>query len=255
MGFLDFVNSLADRLHLGSEGEPGDMAGYDEGDYHDEGYAPEEGPWQEEAQEVASYYETGYGTGSSYVKAGARPRQAPPRVAKPSRGARGFLSRIRGDTESYDEPEYADNVVPMRSQHSAREEEASPYQPRRAGVGIRPQDIPGFGEEESPVPRRASETMIYLVRRKPDAEEIISYMMAGGNIIVNMEEVDASIQQRVIDMIGGAAFALGATVERISYSNYLVVPSGETIIHNVSLSREAEPEEGTPHRGFRARRP
>lgn len=115
-----------------------------------------------------------------------------------------------------------------------------------------------YYEEEAPraqrAPRGVSPTMLYVVRRLEDASEIIGHMINGGNVIVNMEDIDEVLKQRLLDMISGASFALDCSVKRISYRNYFIAPSGEEIVSNMGVrDRERETEDGGIRGGFRGR--
>ena len=72
--------------------------------------------------------------------------------------------------------------------------------------------------------------MIFCVRRKDDSSQIIQQLVAGNTVALNLEEVDDVQCQRVLDMVSGAAFALGGSIERTSRRNYLAVPSGVEIV-------------------------
>ena len=75
--------------------------------------------------------------------------------------------------------------------------------------------------------------MIYLVRRLEEADKIIAHLMQGGNVIVNMEEIDDALKRRVLDILSGAAFALNYSVKRISYRNYYLTTDQESVITNM----------------------
>lgn len=83
----------------------------------------------------------------------------------------------------------------------------------------------------------APSTIIFCVRRKDDSSEIINYLLAGLNVILNFEDVDDVQCQRVLDFVGGAAFALEGSVERISYRNYFLAPRGAAVVRSESQMR------------------
>jgi hypothetical protein len=80
-------------------------------------------------------------------------------------------------------------------------------------------------------------TIIFCVRRKEDSSEIINYLLAGLNVILTFEDVDDVQCQRVLDFVGGAAFALEGSVEKISYRNYFVAPRGAAVVRSESQMR------------------
>ncbi|MDR1262315.1 MAG: cell division protein SepF, partial [Oscillospiraceae bacterium] len=71
---------------------------------------------------------------------------------------------------------------------------------------------------------RHSEIIVY-VRRKDDAQQIIGYVLEERSVILNCESIDDAQCQRVIDMLGGAAYAIGGHVQRVSHRNYLFAPA------------------------------
>lgn len=92
--------------------------------------------------------------------------------------------------------------------------------------------MPARDGREAPaaVTTRHSATIMY-VRRKEDGQQIISYVLEGRSVILNCEEIDDAQCQRVIDILSGAAFALGGRIQRISHRNYLFVPASVDIVN------------------------
>lgn len=106
------------------------------------------------------------------------------------------------------------------------EDEPAPRRPVRDNV------VPMPGREsarESQAPSRHSAIIMY-VRRKEDGQQIISYVLEGRSVILNCEEIDDAQCQRVIDILSGAAFALGGRIQRVSHRNYLFVPASVEIV-------------------------
>lgn len=268
MGFRETLDSLANRLHFRSETyDAQDDQGYDPsyGYVPDEnvpqrGYAPSSNDYDDGqgygAGDEAGEYEPSYGSGGGYVTAGVRPASR----AKKSSGMRGLLERVRDSGKpggGRQEPAYTqpppNNVVAMNRYETddgyrAPRQGADPYyQGQDRGY----QEQPAERSIPAPTaPTRQASTMIYLVRRLEDAEEIITHMLGGGCVIVNMEEIDETLKRRVLDVVSGAAYALEASVKRISYRNYYVAPSGEEIVSNVQATRDLPPDDG----GYRSGR-
>lgn len=259
MGFKDRLNSFADLLHFKSDPyEARDTQMYDEqydydDSYDDQGYQEE---YDYEEPEEQSTFEPTYGSAGSYSAAGARPAQRP----KNKSSVRGFLDKVRGTTpapNARQEPAprvpqsyQPNNVIQMNHAGQGSESPA----PRMQERYTEPYDTQEYADRPARNVTRSS-TMIVTVRRLEDSEEIISHMLEGGSVIINMEEIDEPLKKRMIDIISGAAFALEATIKRISYRNYYVAGSGEEIITGSSL-REPEPyeEDGGGYYGGRDRR-
>ncbi len=87
--------------------------------------------------------------------------------------------------------------------------------------------------------RRHSE-IILCVRRLEDCQEIINAVLEGKSLFLNMEEIDDVQVQRVIDMLGGAAFALRGTIAKISHRTYLIAPQSVDVVNNQGLNARVD---------------
>ncbi|HML45603.1 MAG TPA: cell division protein SepF [Clostridia bacterium] len=108
------------------------------------------------------------------------------------------------------------------------EDEPAPRRPVRDNVVHMP-SRDGREVREPQAPSRHSAIIMY-VRRKEDGQQIISYVLEGRSVILNCEEIDDAQCQRVIDILSGAAFALGGRIQRVSHRNYLFVPASVEIV-------------------------
>ncbi len=211
MAFRDVLHSIGQMVGLYADRD----SGYEE--QTDEAYDEYEQPQEDAYEPVADSepgYTSGYGSGDSYVRAGAKLRPPAPRRAEESSFIDNLLGRNRG-SRGQQEPQPAPRQAP-RPDNVLR----MPTRDERGRADDSAQDA------HDP---RAS-TIIFCVRRKDDSSQIIEYLLTGINVIVNFEEVDDALCQRVLDMISGASFALRGTVARISHRNYLIAPSGVDIV-------------------------
>lgn len=260
MGLLDKLNSLADRMRIHSEAyAPGEQQ-YNEQqqEAYDQSYAYAQESAYDDSYPVAApdeevYYEQSYSSGDgTFTSAGARPvsREGTRRKGKSILG--NIWDRVRSSRQTSYEEDYdvtsgaeppetpPDNVIHIHG-GSGR---TDPGSGRQWTDTADPYDDEEESETAAYQSVREAATMIFLVRRLQDAEEIIAHMLDGGNVIINMEEIDELLKQRVLDMISGAAFSLDCTIKPISVRNYLVAPSGEKIYTNIS-SRDREPPDPT----------
>jgi FtsZ-interacting cell division protein YlmF len=133
-----------------------------------------------------------------------------------SKGAR--TTPLRSTRSSlYDDP-------PPRRTSSAHEARDNVVQ-----MPMREKAAPASAAPAQPAAPRHSEMIVY-VRRKEDAQQIISYVLEGRSVILNCEVIDDTQCQRVIDMLAGAAFAIEGRVQRVSHRNYLFAPSTVEIV-------------------------
>ena len=110
---------------------------------------------------------------------------------------------------------------PMRSaQLRSYEEPAEAYeQPRKV-----------TRQERQPVPMRsASSSGLELIIRQPssfdDSQEICDLLKQERAIIVNLENVDRELAQKMMDFISGAIYALDAKIHQISGSIFCISPA------------------------------
>ena len=65
-----------------------------------------------------------------------------------------------------------------------------------------------------------------------DCEKIADHLKSSRPVVMNMEQTDDSIAQRIVDYVQGVMYALDGKIDRISESIYLCAPN------NMSVSRE-----------------
>lgn len=69
-----------------------------------------------------------------------------------------------------------------------------------------------------------------------DAQSIADNLKSRKPIIVNMEELDGTTAQRVLDFLLGAVYALDGTISKISRGIFLVAPKNCDVVDNGSDS-------------------
>ncbi len=182
---------------------------------------------QQQAYDNAQYqggqYDGGQYDGGQY---GAPPQQP--------RGA--------GGQRTYYQDEY--NTVPPRA----------PQRPFQTQGGAQPVSIFGNNQrskrppdnvvpmqraEDAGVPRGNSKhsEIIVCVRGLEDCQEIINALLDVKSVFINMEPLDDALVQRVIDMLGGAAFALRGTMAKISHRTYLLAPNSVDVVNGQPTAR------------------
>lgn len=95
-----------------------------------------------------------------------------------------------------------------------------------------------FGSKEHKIlPMEGTVATSKMVITKPscfeDVEEIGGYLKQRKSVIVNLESVNKEDGRRILDFLGGAAFALEGTVQKISTLIYLMTPKTVEIQNDV----------------------
>lgn len=73
-----------------------------------------------------------------------------------------------------------------------------------------------------------------------DTQSIIDNLKGRKPVIVNMEDLDISCAQRIVDFMAGAVYALDGTIRKISRGIFVVVPTTYDLIGDGSEDSEAE---------------
>ncbi|MDR3021775.1 MAG: cell division protein SepF [Clostridiales bacterium] len=109
------------------------------------------------------------------------------------------------------------NVVDLQNAQPALQQHANmPYY-----IGM---PLPNTNTET--IPRNYQNLVIYQPSTPEDVEVLISYLKRKEPAIVNLDSVDDSRAQRILDYLSGAIFALNGSIQRISSNIFLLCPEG-----------------------------
>lgn len=131
--------------------------------------------------------------------------------------------------EPVSQPRSAGMRRPAMQQNAYEPEEEATYSAPRKNASIRDNVVPMPQRTDAEM-RKHSE-MIICVRRLEDSQNIINALLDGRSLLLNLEEIDDTQRQRVIDMLGGAAFALRGKMIRVSHRTYLLAPSTVDVVN------------------------
>ena len=72
---------------------------------------------------------------------------------------------------------------------------------------------------------------IHSPKSYSDVQDMIDNLTRGESIIVNLEGIESSSAQRILDFLSGAAYALGGSMRRVKemHSTFLITPHGTGI--------------------------
>jgi len=74
--------------------------------------------------------------------------------------------------------------------------------------------------------RPYSNMVVYEPRTPEEVQTLIDYLTRHEPAIINLDNVEPDVSQRVLDFVSGATYALGGTVNRISGNIFLLSPQG-----------------------------
>lgn len=125
------------------------------------------------------------------------------------------------------------------------ENEQSAYQEEEQAEDYVGYEEPNFSRSRSkvismPQGRRASETgsaqmqmIIFRPTSYDQTQSVIDNLKSRKPIIVNLDEIDVAVAQRILDFISGAVYALGGDIKKAARNIFVVVPSNVEIAESI----------------------
>lgn len=112
------------------------------------------------------------------------------------------------------------------------EEEVQELEPIAAREEKRRERRPVNKVVEFPAQSARSKMIIYRPVSYEDTMSIIGNLKSRKPIILNMENIDIDVAQRILDFMSGACSAMGGDIRKISAKIFAVVPADYEIVGN-----------------------
>jgi cell division inhibitor SepF len=139
--------------------------------------------------------------------------------------ARGFFNRIL-DAVGLEEEEFEGEEIMDEEEEFYEEEVEEPEEqrlPRRKQSKV-------VGLPSSAAKMRM---LVFQPSSYEEAECIIDNLKARKPVIMNLDEMDVELGQRILDFVGGAIYSLGGDIKKVARSIFVVAPSNVDIAQNV----------------------
>ena len=139
--------------------------------------------------------------------------------------ARGFFNRIL-DAVGLEEEEFEGEEIMDEEEEFYEEEIEEPEEqrlPRRKQNKV-------VGLPSSAAKMRM---LVFQPSSYEEAECIIDNLKARKPVIMNLDEMDVELGQRILDFVGGAIYSLGGDIKKVARSIFVVAPSNVDIAQNV----------------------
>lgn len=91
--------------------------------------------------------------------------------------------------------------------------------------------------------RAGTQVSVYSPRAYQDVVEIADSLRNRQVVIVNLQNADRTLLQRVVDFTSGVAYTIDGKIQKLAESIYLVVPAGVTV--NAAGLRDSLMADGT----------
>jgi cell division inhibitor SepF len=145
-----------------------------------------------------------------------------------------FMNMLNiGSDEAREDEEYEEECYETENSYSksrrnfSQIEEESPYSAKNIGAKV--------------IPMNTAISSNKMVITQPtcyeDVQEIGEYLKNKKSVIVNLENVNKEDARRILDFMGGAAFIVEGTIQKVSNLIYLITP------RNVEIQNDVERKE------------
>ncbi len=91
--------------------------------------------------------------------------------------------------------------------------------------------------------RGGAQVSVYSPRAYQDVVEIADSLRSRQVVIVNLQNADRTLLQRVVDFTSGVAYTIDGKIQKLAESIYLVVPAG--VVVNAAGLRDSMIADGT----------
>lgn len=109
------------------------------------------------------------------------------------------------------------------------------------------EDEPGAARNVVPLDQRArrggTEVSVYAPRAFADVTEIADALRNRQVVIVNLQNADRTLLQRVVDFTSGVAYTIDGKIQKLAEAIYLIVPAG--IMVNAQGLRDSMATDGS----------
>lgn len=95
--------------------------------------------------------------------------------------------------------------------------------------------------ESRPSAMGGGDTQMKMIIFRPtsydETQGVIDSLKARKPIIVNLDEIDVAVAQRILDFISGAVYALGGDIKKAARNIFVVAPSNVEVTSNMASER------------------
>ncbi len=91
--------------------------------------------------------------------------------------------------------------------------------------------------------RGGTQVSVFSPRSYQDVVEIADSLRSRQVVIVNLQNADRTLLQRVVDFTSGVAYTIDGKIQKLAESIYLVVPAG--VVVNAASLRDSMMADGT----------
>jgi cell division inhibitor SepF len=150
--------------------------------------------------------------------------------------ARGFFNRIL-DAVGLEEEEFEGEEM-MDDEEGFFEEEVEEQEEEQRFSRRKQPKVVGL-----PSSAAKMRMLVFQPSTYEEAECIIDNLKARKPVIMNLDDLEVELGQRILDFVGGAVYSLNGDIKKVARSIFVVAPSNVDVAQSV--------DERSSHEGFR----
>jgi len=140
--------------------------------------------------------------------------------------AKGFFNRIL-DAVGLEEEEFDNEEVMDEEEDYFEEDDVEEPEEEQRFSRRRQSKVVGL-----PNSAGRMRMLVFQPSSYEEAECIIDNLKARKPVIMNLDEMDVELGQRILDFVGGAVYSLGGDIKKVARSIFVVAPSNVDIAQN-----------------------
>ncbi len=157
--------------------------------------------------------------------------------------AKGFWKRTFGSLGKDDEEEYYEEIDDPEENYGYPEadgqapaQELSYDEPSFARRRSKVISMPEGGRAAIPAagPEYQMKMIIFQPSSYDETQSVIDSLRARKPVIINLDEIDVGVAQRILDFVSGAVYALSGDIKKAARNIFVVAPSNVEVTTNVS---------------------
>lgn len=129
------------------------------------------------------------------------------------------------DDDIYDDDDDDDDFFFKKKKQSTTDSDTSTYSPQKPQQ-TSSNKLVSFNNRSSKNNYNSRGSTVYVIKPQDfnEAQTVTEYLREGKAIVINLEGIDLTVAQRVIDFIGGSCFALDGSLQAISANIFIAAP-------------------------------
>ncbi len=128
-----------------------------------------------------------------------------------------------------EEDDDLDDVPPVKSSKKAEKQAAAAKAPKQSKNVSSPKVTPIYSARKRASVSASSEVCVIKPKKFDESLEIVDALLDNCTVILNLEGLDITLAQHIIDFIAGASYSVNGSLQKVSTYIFILTPEGVDI--------------------------